>query len=54
MSTLKSIKVNKSNFRTPVRERKIGFPCRILSLDPRLVWPLGRVYDRPGGAFLGE
>ncbi len=48
-----SIKVYKPNFRTPERERKIGLQSRIPSPDRRLVWPRGRVYDRPGGAFLG-
>jgi DNA-binding helix-hairpin-helix protein with protein kinase domain len=48
-----SFKVYKPKYRTPARERKIGIQCRIPSPDPRLVWPLGRVYDRPGGTFLG-
>jgi DNA-binding helix-hairpin-helix protein with protein kinase domain len=48
-----SIKVYKPKFRTPARERKIGLQSRIPSPDPRLVWPRGRVYDRPGGEFLG-
>jgi DNA-binding helix-hairpin-helix protein with protein kinase domain len=49
----KSIKVYKPKFRTPSRERKIGLQSRIPSPDPRLAWPHGRVYDRPGGEFLG-
>lgn len=49
----KSFKVYHPKFRTPERERKIGLQSRIPSPDPRLAWPLGRVYDRPGGAFLG-
>ena len=49
----KSVKILHLKYRTPARETKIGLQCRIPSPDPRLVWPLGRVYDRPGGTFLG-
>jgi DNA-binding helix-hairpin-helix protein with protein kinase domain len=48
-----SNKIYKAKYRTPERETKIGLQCRIASPDPRLVWPRGRVYDRPRGAFLG-
>ncbi|MFO0808985.1 MAG: hypothetical protein U0746_10205 [Gemmataceae bacterium] len=47
------VKIYHANFRTPGREMKLGLQCRLPSPDRRVVWPLGRVYDRPGGQFLG-
>ncbi len=51
--TSRALKLYKPAMRTKERETKAGLQCRLPSPDRRLVWPLGRVYDRPSGQFLG-
>jgi DNA-binding helix-hairpin-helix protein with protein kinase domain len=49
----RAAKIFKVNERTRERETKAGLQLRTASPDRRLVWPLGRVYDRQGGNFIG-
>jgi DNA-binding helix-hairpin-helix protein with protein kinase domain len=49
----RAAKIYRLTERTRERETKAGLQLRTPSPDPRLVWPVGRIFDRQGGSFIG-